>query len=49
MPGPAQIPWQLRSFSISQLGIAFQDCFIVLAIVYVAAAVASVCIPGGEP
>jgi hypothetical protein len=30
------------------LAIAFQDCHIVFAIVFVAAALASVCIPGGE-
>ncbi|MEE8301619.1 MAG: DHA2 family efflux MFS transporter permease subunit [Candidatus Tectomicrobia bacterium] len=30
------------------LGVAFQDCFVVFAIVYVAAALASMCIPGGE-
>jgi MFS family permease len=32
----------------ASLAIAFQDCHIVFAIVFVAAAVASVCIPGGE-
>ena len=30
------------------LGVAFQDCFVVFAVVYVAAALASMCIPGGE-
>jgi hypothetical protein len=29
------------------LVVAFQDCFVVFAIVFVAAALASVCIPGG--
>jgi DHA2 family multidrug resistance protein len=32
----------------ASLAIAFQDCHIVFAIVFVAAALASVCIPGGE-
>jgi hypothetical protein len=31
------------------LGVAFQDCFVVFTIVFLAAAVASLCIPGGEP
>jgi hypothetical protein len=30
------------------LGVAFQDCNVVFAVVFVAAALASVCIPGGE-
>jgi hypothetical protein len=30
------------------LTVAFQDCHVVFALVFVAAAVASVCIPGGE-
>jgi DHA2 family multidrug resistance protein len=38
-----------RYLTLESLGIAFQDCFIVFAIVYVAAAIASMCIPGGEP
>ncbi len=31
------------------LSVAFQDCFVVFTIVFLAAAVASLCIPGGEP
>ena len=30
------------------LVVAFQDCFIVFALAFVAAALASLCIPGGE-
>jgi hypothetical protein len=30
------------------LVVAFQDCYVVFTIVFVAAALASVCIPGGE-
>ena len=30
------------------LTVAFQDCFIVFTVVYIAAALASVCIPGGK-
>ncbi|MDH3602244.1 MAG: DHA2 family efflux MFS transporter permease subunit [Candidatus Tectomicrobia bacterium] len=31
------------------LNVAFQDCFIVFTVVFVTAALASLCIPGGEP
>lgn len=31
------------------LSVAFQDCFVVFTIIFLAAAVASLCIPGGEP
>ena len=34
--------------SLESLVVAFQDCFLVFAIVFVAAALASACIPGGE-
>lgn len=34
--------------SLESLAIAFQDCFLVFAMVFVAAALASACIPGGE-
>jgi hypothetical protein len=30
------------------LVIAFQDCYVVFTVVFVAAALASMCIPGGE-
>jgi hypothetical protein len=34
--------------SQESLAIAFQDCNVVFALVFVAAALASLCIPGGE-
>jgi hypothetical protein len=34
--------------SQESLAIAFQDCYMVFAMVFVAAALVSVCIPGGE-
>jgi len=37
-----------RYLAQESLSVAFQDCFVVFAIVFVVAALASVCIPGGE-
>ncbi len=37
-----------RYLTLEALGIAFQDCFLVFAFVYVIAALASLCIPGGH-
>lgn len=37
-----------RYLTLESLGVAFQDCFVVFAVVYVVAALASMCIPGGE-
>lgn len=37
-----------RYLTVESLGIAFQDSFVVSALVFVAAALASLCIPGGE-
>ena len=37
-----------RYLSQESLVVAFQDCFVVFALVFVAAAVASCCIPGGN-
>jgi len=37
-----------RYLSQESLVVAFQDCFVVFALVFVAAAVASFCIPGGD-
>lgn len=37
-----------RYLTLEALGVAFQDCFMVFALVYVVAALASVCIPGGK-
>ncbi|ETW92819.1 MAG: hypothetical protein ETSY1_41985 [Candidatus Entotheonella factor] len=31
------------------LSLAFQDCFVVFAMVFIAAAIAGLCIPGGKP
>ncbi|MBI3328590.1 MAG: hypothetical protein HYZ81_18045, partial [Nitrospinae bacterium] len=37
-----------RYMTLESLGIAFQDCFIVVALIFAAAAVVSLCIPGGK-
>lgn len=37
-----------RYLSQESLVVAFQDCFVVFALAFVAAAVASFCIPGGD-
>jgi hypothetical protein len=37
-----------RYLSQESLVVAFQDCFVVFTLVFVAAAVASCCIPGGD-
>ena len=37
-----------RYLSQESLVVAFQDCYVVFAVVFVAAALASLCIPGGE-
>jgi hypothetical protein len=33
---------------LESFGAAFQDCFIIMGLVFIAAALASLCIPGGE-
>ena len=37
-----------RYLTLESLAIAFQDCFIVVTLIFVAAGLASLCIPGGE-
>jgi hypothetical protein len=37
-----------RYLTQESLVVAFQDCFVVFALVFVAAALASLCIPGGD-
>jgi hypothetical protein len=36
-----------RYLTLESLVVAFQDCFIIVAWIFVAAALASLCIPGG--
>jgi MFS transporter, DHA2 family, multidrug resistance protein len=37
-----------RYLTLESFGAAFQDCFIIMGLVFIAAALASLCIPGGE-
>jgi MFS transporter, DHA2 family, multidrug resistance protein len=37
-----------RYLTVEAFGVAFQDCFVVMGLIFVAAALASLCIPGGE-